>query len=75
VTFTVFSVHHTLGMMIYNRHARELATKSSLPFYANLVPCTLVPSYYAKMPSHFYPNPQPRGPSITLSPLWTSVDT
>ena len=23
----VFSVHHKLGMMIYNRHARELATK------------------------------------------------
>ena len=23
----VFSVHHKLGMMIYNRHARGLATK------------------------------------------------
>ncbi len=34
--FSVFSVHHKLGMMIYNRHARELATKGralSPPFY------------------------------------------
>jgi hypothetical protein len=27
----VFSVHHKLGMMIYNRHARELATRGRHP--------------------------------------------
>ena len=27
----VFSVHHNLGMMIYNRHARELATRGRHP--------------------------------------------